>query len=337
MSPQTATNASANNAKANVNANNGAEGTAPIVQDRMKTLFQTGEYSDMTIICKNATFKVHRSILCPQSDFFKMAMAGNFKESQTQTINLPDDEPKTIERVLSFLYCGYYKDDGHIKDLGIGPANAPSPAPVPKLSEKLEGKGENAPNTVNKDTAKETPRTKNKTAGKGVPTKACIHLKVYIAADKYNILPLKETAAERFKGWCSRYWNSERLIAISQYALTTLPSHDITVRDIIASVIAAHMDVLSKNKAILGLLAEETAIASLVLAKLIKDDIIWNWQKECNVTMMLNAAVKGRKCGGCFEEGPWVKIEADDIAKSRFRCSKCDKIYDAAQYCKRFD
>lgn len=44
----------------------------------VKGLFQTGEFSDVQIICGNRTFQVHSAIICPQSPFFKAALKGHF-------------------------------------------------------------------------------------------------------------------------------------------------------------------------------------------------------------------------------------------------------------------
>lgn len=46
-----------------------------------KEMLLNGRYSDMEIECENFTFKVHRNIVCSQSDFFKAAMKGGFAVS----------------------------------------------------------------------------------------------------------------------------------------------------------------------------------------------------------------------------------------------------------------
>ncbi|KLP07984.1 uncharacterized protein LW94_10712 [Fusarium fujikuroi] len=56
-------------------------------------LLKTGDYSDLTISCGKDRYPVHKAIICPRSHFFKAACDGKFKEAQTGTINLPDDDP----------------------------------------------------------------------------------------------------------------------------------------------------------------------------------------------------------------------------------------------------
>ena len=39
----------------------------------------SGDYSDLTIVCGKSEFKVHRAIVCPQSGFFRAACNEGFK------------------------------------------------------------------------------------------------------------------------------------------------------------------------------------------------------------------------------------------------------------------
>lgn len=46
------------------------------------SLFGDEEYSDLTITCGPHTFRVHKAIVCPRSDYFKAACRkGRFKVS----------------------------------------------------------------------------------------------------------------------------------------------------------------------------------------------------------------------------------------------------------------
>lgn len=42
-------------------------------------LLESGDYSDVTISCYGVTFRIHRSILCSQSEYFRKAFDGDFK------------------------------------------------------------------------------------------------------------------------------------------------------------------------------------------------------------------------------------------------------------------
>ena len=42
-------------------------------------LLGSGKYSDLTLTCGSRSWKVHKGVLCLQSDFFAKACDGNFK------------------------------------------------------------------------------------------------------------------------------------------------------------------------------------------------------------------------------------------------------------------
>ncbi|KAL3469792.1 hypothetical protein BJX99DRAFT_264831 [Aspergillus californicus] len=85
----------------------------------MDNSFISGKYSDMTITCPDYVFNVHRVIICTQSAFFTAEIDSEFMENTTNNVNLSANDAETIERVLSFLYCGDYEEDGHKLDVYI--------------------------------------------------------------------------------------------------------------------------------------------------------------------------------------------------------------------------
>ncbi|KAB8228866.1 BTB/POZ domain-containing protein [Aspergillus alliaceus] len=77
------------------------------LQDLISSLFLSPRYSDLTIICGDIIFTAHRNIVCLQSEFFQRACDGNFKENQGK-IELIDQNPILVEKMLQFLYTGDY-------------------------------------------------------------------------------------------------------------------------------------------------------------------------------------------------------------------------------------
>ncbi|KLO81753.1 uncharacterized protein LW93_6906 [Fusarium fujikuroi] len=71
-------------------------------------LLKTGDYSDLTISCGKDRYPVHKAIICPRSHFFKAACDGKFKEAQTGTINLPDDDPIAVRMMIEYFYHATY-------------------------------------------------------------------------------------------------------------------------------------------------------------------------------------------------------------------------------------
>ncbi|CVL07633.1 uncharacterized protein FMAN_14510 [Fusarium mangiferae] len=77
-------------------------------QKVLADLLKTGDYSDLTISCGKDQYHVHKAIICPRSPFFKAACDGKFKEAQTGTIDLPDDDPIAVRMMIEYLYHATY-------------------------------------------------------------------------------------------------------------------------------------------------------------------------------------------------------------------------------------
>lgn len=50
----------------------------------MASLLSSGRYNDFTIECKGRVFKVHKAVICPQSDVFTAALEGEFEASYSR-------------------------------------------------------------------------------------------------------------------------------------------------------------------------------------------------------------------------------------------------------------
>ncbi|KAJ5703862.1 hypothetical protein N7493_011000 [Penicillium malachiteum] len=75
-----------------------------------KSLLDSGRYSDLTLSCKGKTFHLHRAIVCSQSSFFDAAVKYPFKEASLSHVDLPDDNLATVQPVISFFYLQDYQD-----------------------------------------------------------------------------------------------------------------------------------------------------------------------------------------------------------------------------------
>ncbi|CAI6062719.1 unnamed protein product [Clonostachys chloroleuca] len=76
----------------------------------MSSLFDSGLYSDLTVICGEDKYLVHRAVVCPRSKFFEAACRHNFKEAITAEINLPEDDPVAIKIMMNHFYNLNYSD-----------------------------------------------------------------------------------------------------------------------------------------------------------------------------------------------------------------------------------
>ncbi|KAJ6191818.1 hypothetical protein J3E72DRAFT_280334 [Bipolaris maydis] len=184
----------------------------------IKKCLDSGEYSDLTITCGNDVYKVHKMILCTQSDFLAGAIRFPGKESEQANINLPNDEPAVVKLGVKYLYTGDYTYD---------PQELPKPSSlVLALWEKPSHNEEGEPYTYDFphsccDRGRKTqcpPLCPHHQCGAGVCDNKCfefvcgscedgdyspysttrslaedllVHTKMYEMADKYNIAGFK--------------------------------------------------------------------------------------------------------------------------------------------------
>ncbi|RPA71967.1 hypothetical protein BJ508DRAFT_381801 [Ascobolus immersus RN42] len=88
-------------------------------------LFLSEEYADIRIVVKGGgeggegngdggneerVYPAHKNIVCTQCEFFELCCRSGFREAQTNTITITDESPKTIYRLLSYLYLKSYSD-----------------------------------------------------------------------------------------------------------------------------------------------------------------------------------------------------------------------------------
>lgn len=60
--------------------------------------------SDVTIISGDKSFPCHRNVLAQGSDYFRILLLGSFRESSAVTVQLHEDNPDVLERLLKAMY-----------------------------------------------------------------------------------------------------------------------------------------------------------------------------------------------------------------------------------------
>ncbi|KAG8157259.1 hypothetical protein KVR01_012967 [Diaporthe batatas] len=69
-------------------------------------LWGDDEFADATIVMGQKTWRVHRAIICNQSQYFAKALEGHFMEAKSKTINLMscDFLEEEVDSLLKYLY-----------------------------------------------------------------------------------------------------------------------------------------------------------------------------------------------------------------------------------------
>ncbi|KAG6986522.1 multicopper oxidase abr1 [Physcia stellaris] len=81
------------------------------LNESLARIKDSGDYSDLTIVCGKSEFKVHRAIVCPQSGFFSAACKEGFKETSTGTIELQEEDEELVRLMVEYLYTTMYTDE----------------------------------------------------------------------------------------------------------------------------------------------------------------------------------------------------------------------------------
>jgi hypothetical protein len=72
------------------------------------SFLRLGQFSDVTVVCSGHVFHLHKFNLITLSEFFRAALCHTFKEAESSVIELPEDDPAMIARVIIHLYLGMY-------------------------------------------------------------------------------------------------------------------------------------------------------------------------------------------------------------------------------------
>ncbi|RPA85673.1 hypothetical protein BJ508DRAFT_373276 [Ascobolus immersus RN42] len=92
------------------NDDNVIQNVALTTEETVNDMFLNPDFADIKVICGDRVFPAHKMILCPQSDFFAACFQGPFRESHEGVVTITDEKPKTIYRLLHFLYKKDYLD-----------------------------------------------------------------------------------------------------------------------------------------------------------------------------------------------------------------------------------
>ncbi|CAA9957051.1 hypothetical protein P3342_000782 [Pyrenophora teres f. teres] len=79
---------------------------APMIELRsaLASLFEQGQYSDLTIVCGTKRYQVHRVLLATRSTFFQGACRSGFREAETGVIDLSEDDAEAVEHMMHYFY-----------------------------------------------------------------------------------------------------------------------------------------------------------------------------------------------------------------------------------------
>lgn len=165
-----------------------------------------------------------------------MKLTVAMQEAQSMKIILPEDDPETIERVLSFIYTQDYKEVGHTMDLGLESASA----------EKRHVSDDQALQSVYNN------------------------IRVYVAADKFDITPLKNMAIRRVMDWVEKNYKHESFPAVVRRVLESVAAQG-NLRQVLIDYISLRSATMAEWKDMVRVMEDFGDLACAVLNGVMDD------------------------------------------------------------------
>ncbi len=89
----------------------------------LSVLFESPNFSDVTLTCGNREFKMHKAILSARSAVFNAMFESQMVEGISNRVKIDDVEPEVMNEVLRFIYTGKIADIEKMVDLLLAAAD----------------------------------------------------------------------------------------------------------------------------------------------------------------------------------------------------------------------
>ncbi|KAI4718035.1 hypothetical protein E4T48_05770 [Aureobasidium sp. EXF-10727] len=238
-----------------------AEKGLQILLKGMANLQDLGTHADLMITCGSDAYKVHKAIVCPQSEFFNLACRkhtdaeGDFKEAQSGIIDLPSrnmdastsppddfkwnadaEDPKCVKLMIHYFY--------HLDYLEVETA---------KLKQQNR-KDEDFDEVY------------------GVKEGLLIdHAKMYAMGDKYGVLGLKDLALRRYQ---EAYEYTSAGFANSMIVIyTSTIDNDMDLRNVVIEILNDDIKVMMSKPEINQNVKDLPLLSHALLRKQLKLDV----------------------------------------------------------------
>ena len=101
---------------------------------------------------------------------------------------------------------------------------------------------------------------------------AYTHLRVYLAADKFGIFPLRDLAATRVIAWINSNWRSKSFLSVAQRIWDKSPPHENKLREAIIKNVSTNIQYfLAQGKGNIGLFGNPTFLLAILEGVATKD------------------------------------------------------------------
>ena len=188
------------------------------------------------------------------------------QEAKTATINMNDDDPQTLKRMLFYLYNLDYPDhevpDIHAEHVGTGRLSPPH-LKIPTSIDEA------------------TIVSANLESSEGAPThdpRMMNNVLVYAIAEKYDIPDLKALANGKFQSLARSKWPHDDFYILTEAVFSTTPDNDMGLRQVVLDICEKHFqDILrseDRGAGILGIPAIGAVVLGAAVRKFDQDKIL---------------------------------------------------------------
>ncbi|TKA63295.1 hypothetical protein B0A55_10383 [Friedmanniomyces simplex] len=233
------------------------EGPMLALREGLARLYKNNEFADFAIMCGPYTFKVHKAVICAQSEYFTTACSsGKFGEGEEGRITLKaigsedgDDEtcddPEAVKHMVYYFYHLDYdaaRIDSPGANVGDTPANGLAVLPHHGATASPSGKHRLGLGTRRTPSVpQQAVKPVLKTAGNMV-----MHARVFAAAVKYQVQALQVLAASKFTAAVEASWDHDDFAEAAHIVYTTTPEEARALRNEVAKCITEHGALLDK-------------------------------------------------------------------------------------------
>jgi hypothetical protein len=206
-------------------------------------------------------FKVHAVVVCSSCDFFRKSLRFAVgKEAEENLINLPEDNPEMVRRLIAYLYLGDYDpNDGmdlskfatiaqhestsaanstyHYRRGAFGVSVTDPCACLAPNTKHTQQPVADADAAVSKGAHKLYEKTAYAVE---VADPLTIHASMYALGDKYQVEGLSQLAKEKFESCLHHHVHSEDFISAVQMAYSTTPDSNRGLRDSVMDAFRIH-------------------------------------------------------------------------------------------------
>ncbi|CBY02126.1 hypothetical protein LEMA_P009130.1 [Plenodomus lingam JN3] len=228
-----------------------AETSRRTLLENIKQCLGDSEFSDFSIICGTDVYPVHKVILCARSSVFQKAIMFPGKESSEHKIDLSEDEPELVKRMIQYFYEAEYSPllpppPNQTIHIQRAPHNCGAIGTGCRSIEKLRRVCDHHYCGPVCDFTCHAYCCDKCMDIDPNPAYLLTYSKMYQMADMYGIHGLKPLSVEKFSRACYKFWDHSAFVDAAVHVFESTPDHDRGLRDIVKRTISDHMGLLRK-------------------------------------------------------------------------------------------